>query len=105
MIKLSVMYQNQPDGRFDHSYYEERHMPRMKTLLGAACLFYTIDQGLAGGAGEQAPYVAMGHIYFDSLASFQAAFGPHAQEIMADVPNYTNLQPVTQISQVVVGQP
>ncbi len=27
-------------------------------------------------------------------------FGPHAQAIMADIPNYTDIQPVIQISDV-----
>jgi len=30
----------------------------------------------------------MCHIFCDSLESFQAGFGPHAKEIMADIPNY-----------------
>lgn len=106
MIKLSVMYPNRQGARFDHLYYRDKHMPRVKELLGAACLFYTIDQGLAGaGPDEPAPYVGMCHVYFDSIVSFQAAFGPCVPEIMADVPNYTDLPPVTQISEVVVGQP
>ena len=47
----------------------------------------------------------MCHLYCESPATFQAAFGPHAAEILADIPNYTDLQPVLQISEVVVGQP
>jgi len=34
------------------------------------------------------------------VEAFQAAFGPHAKEIMADIPNYTSVQPVIQISEV-----
>jgi uncharacterized protein (TIGR02118 family) len=45
----------------------------------------------------------MCHIFADSVESFQAAFGPHATEIMADIPNYTDLAPVMQISEVIVG--
>jgi uncharacterized protein (TIGR02118 family) len=37
------------------------------------------------------------------LAAFQAGFGPHAKEIVADIPNYTDQTPVIQISDVVVG--
>jgi uncharacterized protein (TIGR02118 family) len=68
-----------------------------------ACLYYTVDKGLAGGApGAPATYVGMCHIFCDSVESFQAGFGPHAKEIMADIPNYTDLTPVIQISEVVV---
>ena len=45
----------------------------------------------------------MCHVYCDSVESFQAGFGPHAAEIMADVLNYTDLQPTLQISEVVRG--
>jgi uncharacterized protein (TIGR02118 family) len=45
----------------------------------------------------------MCHIFCESVESFQAGFGPHAQAIMADIPNYTDLAPVIQISEVVVA--
>jgi uncharacterized protein (TIGR02118 family) len=106
MIKVSVMYSNKPGARFDHAYYRNKHMPLVKARMGDSCKFYTVDKGLAGIApGQPATYVAMCHIYCDSVEAFQAGFGPHAQEIMADIANYTDLSPVVQISEVVVGQP
>ncbi len=106
MIKVSVMYPHQPGARFDHDYYRDKHMPMVKARLGAACLFYTVDKGLTGGAPGQPPaYVGMCHLYADSVEGFQAAFAPHAKEILADIPNYTDLAPVMQVSEVVVGQP
>jgi len=42
----------------------------------------------------------MGHLYFDSVEAFQAVFGPHAGPIMDDIPNYTNVQPTIQVSEV-----
>jgi uncharacterized protein (TIGR02118 family) len=106
MIKVSVMYPNKPDARFDHAYYRDKHMPLVKARMGDACLFYTVDKGLAGGSPGAAPtYVGMCHIYCESVEAFQRAFGPHAKEIMADIPNYTDLAPVMQVSEVVVGQP
>lgn len=104
MIKVSVMYANAPGVRFDHGYYRDRHMPLLKARMGDSCKKYTVDKGLAGGApGSQAPYVALCHIYCESVDSFQAGFGPHAAEIMADIANYTDVAPVLQISEVVVG--
>ena len=44
----------------------------------------------------------MCHFFSDSVEAFQAAFGPHAAEILADIANYTDLQPVMQISEVVI---
>ena len=106
MIKVSVMYPNTPNARFDHEYYRDKHMPLVKARMGDTCKFYTVDKGLAGGApGDPPTYVGMCHIYCDSVESFQASFGPHAKEIMADIPKYTDLTPTIQISEVVVGQP
>ena len=42
----------------------------------------------------------MGHLYFESVPAFEAAFTPHAAAIMADIVNYTNVRPVIQISEV-----
>ena len=106
MIKVSVMYPNKPGGRFDHAYYRDKHMPLVKARMGDSCKFYTVDKGLAGGApGDPAPYAAICHIFCDSVEAFEGGFGPHAQEIMADIPNYTDQTPLVQISEVVVGRP
>src|ERR1044071_6356521 len=78
MIKVSVMYPNTAGARFDHAYYRDKHMPLLKARMGDACLYYTVDKGLAGGApGSPAPYVGMCHIFSDSVEKFQAGFGPH----------------------------
>ncbi|RQO49498.1 EthD family reductase [Variovorax sp. KBW07] len=104
MIKVSVMYPYVADARFDHAYYRDKHMPLLKARMGDACLSYTIDKGLAGGApGSPPTYVGMCHVFSESVEAFQKAFGPHMKEIMGDVKNYTDIAPVMQISEVVVG--
>ena len=104
MIKVSVMYPNNPGARFDHAYYRDTHMPLLKARMGELCKFYTVDKGLAGGTpGEPAHYIAMCHIYCESVEDFMAGFVPHAQEMQADIVNYTDQVPVIQISEVVVG--
>ena len=50
--------------------------------------------------GSKAPYIAIGYMTFDSVAAFQGAFTPHVTEILGDIPNYTNVQPVIQISEI-----
>ncbi|MBC8239967.1 MAG: EthD family reductase [Alphaproteobacteria bacterium] len=101
MIKVSVLYANESGKSFDMDYYCNSHIPMVLEKVGAACSKAEVDQGLAGGAPDApAAYIAMGHLYFDSVESFQTAFGPHAEAIMADVPNYTDIQPNIQISEV-----
>ncbi|GAA4011178.1 EthD family reductase [Actimicrobium antarcticum] len=104
MIKVSVMYPNTPGARFNHEYYRDNHMPLVKARMGDACKFYTVDKGLSGGApGTPPTYIGMCHIFSVSVEAFQAGFGPHVAEIMGDIPNYTDLAPVMQISEVMVG--
>jgi uncharacterized protein (TIGR02118 family) len=101
MIKVSVLYPAGESTKFDMDYYCKSHMPMVQQKLGAACKNTAVELGLGGGApGAPPTYAAMGHLYFDSVADFQAAFAPHAAAIMADIPNYTNVQPVIQISEV-----
>ena len=104
MIKVSVMYPNTPGARFDHAYYRDRHMPLLKARMGDSCKSYMVDKGIGGGRpGAPALYVAACHVYAESVEAFWAGFGPHVKEIMADTPNYTDLTPVMQIGEVVVG--
>ena len=104
MIKVSVMYPNTPGARFDHDYYRDKHMPLVKARMGDACKSYTVDKGMAGGA-PALPQPMSGCVTSsaNSVEAFQAGFGPHAKEIMADIANYTDQSPVIQISEVVVG--
>jgi uncharacterized protein (TIGR02118 family) len=101
MIKVSVFYPQNDGSAFDMHYYVNKHIPMVRQKLGAACKGVAVEQGIAGGVpGSQPTYVAMGHLLFESIDSFQTAFGPHAATIMADIPNYSGVQPVIQISEV-----
>jgi uncharacterized protein (TIGR02118 family) len=101
MIKVTVLYPNSPGATFDMDYYLGRHMPLVREKSGPACKGMTVDQGLAGGTpGSAAAYVAMGHILYDSVEAFQAVFAQHGQALLAGIPNFTNVQPVIQVSDV-----
>lgn len=104
MIKVSVLYPRQDGAKFDMGYYLNKHIPMVQQKCGAACKSVSVEQGVAGGApGAPPDFVAMAHLSFDSVEAFQKAFAPHASEIMADIPNYTPIKPVIQISDVKMG--
>lgn len=104
MIKVSVFYPHAATYRFDLSYYCNQHMPMVREKLGDACKGVAVDHGIAGDTpGAPPPYVAIAHLFFDSVEAFQAAFGPHEAAIMGDIPNYTDIAPVVQISEVLIN--
>jgi uncharacterized protein (TIGR02118 family) len=101
MIKVSVFYPNNEGSKFDMGYYCNSHIPMVQQKLGTACKGVAVEHGVSGAApGSRPAFIAMGHLYFDSTADFQTAFGPHAAAIMADIPNYTDIQSTIQISEV-----
>ena len=102
MVRITVLYPNETGKKFDVDYYRNRHMKLVGDRLKSFGLVRTeVDKGLAGGApGAPAPYVCIGHVYFNSVGDFQKGMGAHGKEIMADIPNYTNIQPQIQISEI-----
>lgn len=101
MVKVSVLYPNGEGKKFDMNYYLATHIPMVRKLLGAACTNATVDQGLGGEApGSPPPYLAIGHLYFNTVEDFVSSFSPNANQIVSDVPNYTDIAPTIQISEI-----
>jgi len=102
MIKVSVLYPGGNGKTFDMDYYCNKHMPMAKELVGETMKGATVEKGIAGGTPDSpAPYAAVASLYFDSIEAFQTAFGPHMDTLSADVSNFTNIEPIIQISEVI----
>jgi len=83
------------------SYYCSKHIPMVKRLLGPILKRVAVEECISGvSAGIPAPYLALGHLYFESVEASQQAWARHAAQIVGDVPNYTNSEPTIQISTV-----
>jgi len=102
MIKVTVLYPATEGGSFDHDYYATTHFGMVQKQLGPMGLVRCeIEKGIGTAEpGKPAPYVAIGSMYFEGLEQMQAALGA-AEDLRADLPNYTNIEPVFQISEVV----
>ena len=101
MINVNVIYAAQEGGTFDINYYLSTHIPLVSERLRGALRGVTVDQGLANTVpGAALPFVVLCSLKFDSVEAFQTAFGPHAADIQADIPKYTNITPVIQLSEV-----
>jgi uncharacterized protein (TIGR02118 family) len=102
MYRLSAYYPH--GGKFDMDYYKSKHLPMVADRLGSAIERWEVDSGMSGVApGSDPPNVAVGYLYFNSPDDFSAAFGKHAPEILGDTPNFTDINPVIQISEIVAG--
>ncbi len=101
MVRVSIAYPSQPGARFDLDYYVVTHMPLVKQLVGGMGLVRVeVDKAISGPMGSPAPFACVGYLYFDSLASVQRALETHAAAIQADIPNYTDIPPQIQISEI-----
>jgi uncharacterized protein (TIGR02118 family) len=104
MIKVSVLYPHADGRRFDMDYFVNRHLPLVDQTWGPALLRREIDAGLSGaGPGTPPPYVAMAHLYFESLQTFLAALGPGQKELEKEAPAFTDITPIIQVSQLAAG--
>ncbi|MDH4248086.1 MAG: EthD family reductase [Deltaproteobacteria bacterium] len=102
MIKVSVFYPNESGKRFDLEYYVSRHKPMVLAKLGPLGLNgLTVDKGLMGGTpGSAAPYVCIGHMRFETMEAYKQAMKAHGKEVLADIPNFTDITPVVQVSEI-----
>jgi uncharacterized protein (TIGR02118 family) len=103
MIRVSVLYPNQPGKKFDHKYYMEKHVPLAGNRLRPHGLIRTeIDRGIsAADPKAPAPFLVVAHLFFNSVDDVHNAFRAVGREVMGDIPNYTDIQPQIQISEVV----
>ncbi len=103
MIRASVFYPYSPGATFDYTYYAQKHCPMVEEKLRAfGCVRIEIDKGVEGGTPDApAPFVAVGHIIIQSLEGFQQGMAAHGQEFRSDVPNYTNITPQIQVSEMI----
>jgi len=99
MIKISVLYPNSEGATFDMEYYCNTHMALVRRLLGDVLKGIAVDQGISP-QGSPAPFLAIGHLMFDSVEEAETSLNKHAPTLMADIPNYTSAKPTIQVSEI-----
>ncbi len=101
MFKVAILYPNGEDKTFDMEYYEKKHMPMVAGFLGKNLKFYEIDKGIAGRTpNDKVPFVAIGYFYISDVAEYNKAIAQNRDAVISDFKNYTNIQPVVQISEI-----
>jgi len=101
MFKVAILYPNGEDKTFDMDYYEKKHMPMVARFLGNNLKFYEIDKGIAGRTpNDKVPFVAIGYFYITDVGEYNKAIAQNRDAVVSDFKNYTNIQPVVQISEI-----
>lgn len=99
MIRISAVYPNEPGSRFDAAYYLERHEPFASGLLtphGLTDVRTAI--GTEGLDGSPPVFWAISEMVFASRGAFDRAMSLCGEQLFADIPNYTSVTPVLQVS-------
>lgn len=101
MIHTLTFYPNGEGKTFDMDYYLNKHIPLLKSLVGDSVKLILIDKPLSDNSPDPPQYLAIGHMYFESMSALQNSMTPAVLEkLMADTPNYTNIQATVQFSMV-----
>ena len=104
MIKVTVLYPNEEGKKFDHSYWTSTHLNIVQTLLGPQLGHRRRGERSVSGTDPNSPppFVAIAHLYFNTVEELHSAFIAHASTIMGDIPNYTDIKPQFQISETLL---
>jgi uncharacterized protein (TIGR02118 family) len=100
---MNVFYPYDESKRFDMDYYCNSHIAMVQEKLGDALVSVSVEKGLGGpGPGMPAVYGVIAQLYFNSVEDFEKYCVPNSPAFDADVPNFTDIQPIFQISEVVL---
>ena len=101
MVSITILYPNKPGAHFDADYYLAVHMPRSIELLEPALKGVSVEMGKSGSLPDQpAPFFAICSFTCESVDAFMTSFMPHMAELQGDIPNYTDVEAVIQISEL-----
>jgi len=105
MVKVSIFYPSKPGARFDADYYMATHIPLVLGLLGSAVKAVSVEIGVLGGTTDQLPpFTAICGFTCETVQAFTDAFLPNADVLQSDIPRYTDISPVIQVSEIRLQQ-
>lgn len=104
MVRVHVMYPHREGARFDVEYYAKSHMDLVReAFAGYGLVDVRVDEGVFAGSSRQPPvYTCVGTLTFETLEQYKAAFREKGEPLLADIPNFTDIEPVVQVSEAVV---
>ena len=95
MLRVLVLYPKGEGHQFDGDYWISNHMPLV------ASKWPKVVKWEADLAGDDMPFFAAAHLYFNSPEDLESTMSsPAAADVMGDVPNYCNFEPTISVHAV-----
>ena len=101
MFCATVAYPIQQGGTFDFDYFVNKHVPMFARLLGDNCVRFEVHKSLAMPGAPAPKFIAVAYFWVKTGEAFGAVLAQHGEEIYADIPEFTNIEPIRQWSEVV----
>lgn len=103
MIRALVLYSSSAT-RFDYDYYLAKHIPLVEELWKPVGLVsVSVSRGVSGLLpGTQPTYVVATVLTFESPDALSRAVSNGGPQILADIPNFTDVQPDVQVCEVLL---
>ncbi len=99
-ITLTVMYPNTPGSKFDMDYYLGSHFDLVGKLWGDNLISARAVKGIGTPDPDTpAPYQVMAILEIESMDVLHQMIEEHGEEVMGDIPNFTDTAPIVQISE------
>jgi len=94
---MTILYPAGEGIQFDADYYRDHHLPTIMRLYGSAISRFELRKVTPAPAGmEPVPYSAAINIWIADMNAFAAGNARHGPTLVADVPHFTNSQPIIQ---------
>ena len=100
MFCITGVYPNKDGAQFDFEYYTTKHLPMGACYLGDNVVKVEVRKGVASADGSAPPFVCVVNVWINSVEEFQSAMAEHGEKLMSDIPNYTNIEPIMQVDEV-----
>ena len=89
-IRVLVLYPSGEGKSFDAEYWRSTHFDLLKNGVWKNAIDIEFSLGEA-----DSPYVAVATVIFEDEAAFNSAISdPGMAEVLADIPKYTNIEPL-----------
>jgi uncharacterized protein (TIGR02118 family) len=99
-VSVQVLYPVGDDTTFDYNYYSTKHMDIVSSCMGPHIDTVVVTKGIAGGPDTPPAYHAIATIVCKDQTALDAMLAA-SDPAMADIPNFTNVQPQLLIGEVI----